>query len=284
MANASTSTSIPSAPAPERYTHGHHESVLRSHTWRTVENSASYLIGELVPGKTVLDIGCGPGTITADFARRVAPGRVTGLDASGEVVVKAAQHACDQGLDNVDFVVGDAYGLEFADGTFDVVHAHQTLQHLADPVQALKEMCRVTKPGGVVAARDADYSAMFWFPAIAGLDEWMSVYQAVHRGNGGDPDAGRSIRDWALQAGFTDIACTGSMWAYGTDAERTWWGGLWADRVLHSAFGPQAIALGVADQTDLQRIAGAWKQWADTPNAWFGVPHGELLARKPQAT
>lgn len=281
MATLSSSKTPGSTPSAERYTHGHHESVLRSHTWRTVENSAAYLVAELTPGATVLDIGCGPGTITADIANRVAPGRVIGVDASAEVIAAAAQHAADQGLSNVEFAVGDAYALEFGDGTFDIVHAHQTLQHVADPVRVLREMARVTKPGGVVAARDADYNGMFWFPAIAGLDEWMAVYQAVHRSNGGDPDAGRSIRNWALQAGFADIACTGSMWAYGTDAERAWWGGMWADRVLHSAFGPQAIALGVADQAGLDRLSDAWRQWADTPNAWFGIPHGEILARKP---
>jgi len=134
-----------------------------------------------------------------------------------------------------------------------------------------------------VAARDADYGAMFWFPAIPELDEWMAVYQAVHRSNGGDPDAGRSMRSWALQAELTDVECSGSMWAYCSDDERSWWGGMWADRVLNSSFGPQALALGVADQVALQRISDAWRQWADTPDGWFGIPHGEILARKPSA-
>jgi ubiquinone/menaquinone biosynthesis C-methylase UbiE len=64
------------------YTHGHHESVLRSHRWRTVENSAAYLVPFLRPGLDLLDVGCGPGSITQDFATRVAPGRVCGLDRS----------------------------------------------------------------------------------------------------------------------------------------------------------------------------------------------------------
>ena len=74
----------------ERYTHGHAEAVLQSHRWRTAENSAGYLLPSLRPGTTVLDIGCGPGTITADIARRVAPAPAIGLDNAAEVIALAA--------------------------------------------------------------------------------------------------------------------------------------------------------------------------------------------------
>src|SRR4029078_5394202 len=73
----------------EVYTHGHHESVLRRHTWRTAENSAGYLLAVLRPGLDLLDVGCGPGTITVDLAARVAPGRVLGLDPAAGVVDEA---------------------------------------------------------------------------------------------------------------------------------------------------------------------------------------------------
>ena len=107
----------------------HHESVLRSHTWRTAQNSAAYLLGHLRPGLSLLDVGCGPGTITVDLAARVAPGRVVGLDAAGPIVEQA------RGLsDSVEWRVGDAYTLDPDLHDFDVVHAHQVLQHLADPV------------------------------------------------------------------------------------------------------------------------------------------------------
>jgi ubiquinone/menaquinone biosynthesis C-methylase UbiE len=59
----------------DTYTHGHHDSVLCSHAWRTAGNSAAYLLGELHPGQRLLDVGCGPGTITLDLARG---GRRTG--------------------------------------------------------------------------------------------------------------------------------------------------------------------------------------------------------------
>ena len=144
------------------YTHGHHESVLRSHKWRTVDNSAAYLAPHLATGISVLDLGCGPGTITADIGRRVAPGRVLGIDASANVIEEARRDA--GGGPNVEFSVGDLYALHTDDDTFDIVHAHQVLQHLPDPVAALREMKRVCKPGGLVAARDGDYGAFRWYP------------------------------------------------------------------------------------------------------------------------
>jgi ubiquinone/menaquinone biosynthesis C-methylase UbiE len=86
------------------YTHGHHESVLRSHKWRTVDNSAAYLAPRLTSGSSVLDLGCGPGTITADIGARVAPGRVLGIDASANVIEEARRDAGSG--PNVEFSVG----------------------------------------------------------------------------------------------------------------------------------------------------------------------------------
>ena len=267
----------------EQYTHGHHESVLRSHTWRTVANSAAYLIPEIRSGQAVLDVGCGPGTITIDLARRVGPGSVVGIDASPDVIAQATATAAEQGIANVRFATGDAYALDFADNSFDIVHAHQTLQHLADPATALREMYRVTKPGGVVAIRDADYGGMIWFPPLPGLAKWMATYQAVHRSNGAEPDAGRHLRYWAVQAGLADVTATGSTWCFASDADRTWWGGMWADRVRNSSFADQAIERGFATDADIDDIRAAWLQWIDEPGAWFAVPNGELICRKPLA-
>lgn len=79
------------------YTHGHHESVLRSHTWRTAANSAGYLLDALRPHMRILDIGCGPGTITADLAALVPDGQVTGLEYAPEVLEQARATAADRG-------------------------------------------------------------------------------------------------------------------------------------------------------------------------------------------
>jgi ubiquinone/menaquinone biosynthesis C-methylase UbiE len=262
-----------------KYTHGHHESVLRSHRWRTAENSAAYLLGALKPGLALLDVGCGPGNLTIDLASRVSPGRVVGIDAAQTVVDAARAAAHEQGATAVEFEVADVYDLPFADRAFDVVHAHQVLQHLADPVAALREMRRVCRPGGVVAARDSDYETMTWYPESDGITRWLAMYRKVARANGAEPDAGRRLLHWANAAGFSEIRASASAWCYASPTEREWWGGLWADRVTESALGDQAVEQGFATRTDLEAMAAAWRRWATEPDGWFALLHGEILCR-----
>jgi SAM-dependent methyltransferase len=253
------------------YTHGHHESVLRSHNWRTAENSASYLLPHLRPELTLLDVGCGPGTITADLAGRVS--RVIAIDSAAEAVEVAQQTAPA----NVAFQVGDVHRLNFADAGFDVVHAHQVLQHVADPVRALREMRRVCRPGGIVAVRDSDYRAFAWYPELPELDDWLHLYLTISTSNGGAPDAGRRLLSWAQQAGFGDITATSSTWCFATPEDRTWWGGMWADRIRNSAIAKQALDGGYASREQLDRIAAAWQAWAEASDGWLSILHGELI-------
>lgn len=265
----------------DTYTHGHHESVLRSHSMRTVENSAAYLIPHLTIGTTVLDIGCGPGTITEGLAARVVPGPVVGIDRETGPLDAAAAVAKDKGLDNLTFRVGDAYALDFPDDAFDVVHAHQVLQHLTDPVAALTEMRRVCRPGGIVAARDADYAAMTWHPANPALDRWLDVYHRVARHNHAEPDAGRRLKSWARAAGFTELTCTASAWCFASADERAWWAGTWAQRVTESAMAEQALAAGISTPAELADLAAGWRAWAQEPDAWFAVLNAEIVAVAP---
>jgi len=259
------------------YTHGHHESVLRSHRWRTVANSAEYAAAYFTRDARVLDIGCGPGTITADIAARVAPGFVLGIDASSSVIEQARRDA--GGIENVEFAVGDVYALDLPDDSFDVVHAHQLLQHLPDPVRALREMRRVCKPDGVVAARDSDYAAFTWYPDSPALRAWLDLYERVARSNRGEPDAGRFLLKWAHAAGFAEVTPSASVWCFATPEDRAWWGTLWADRMMGSAIAEQATSEGFASRAELERMATAWRAWADDQDGWFAVLHGEIIGR-----
>jgi ubiquinone/menaquinone biosynthesis C-methylase UbiE len=262
------------------YTHGHHESVLRSHTWRTAENSAGYLLDSLHPGQSLLDVGCGPGTITMDLAGRVAPGKVVGVDAEAAVVARAQRLGPAGGGTGPVFAAGDVYALSFADLSFDVVHAHQVLQHLADPIAALSEMRRMLRPGGLLAVRDADYAAFAWAPADRLLDRWLELYHQVTARHGAEADAGRHLLGWVQEAGYVDWRATSSTWTFADPESREWWGGTWADRVRMSSFADQAVAFGLSDADELADIADAWRSWAARPDGFFAVVHGEVLARR----
>jgi ubiquinone/menaquinone biosynthesis C-methylase UbiE len=281
MATTDAASSAREAGREDRYTHGHHESVLRSHRWRTAENSAGYLLPHLRPGQSLLDVGCGPGTVTIDLARRLAPGKVVGLDNAKQVLDVARTAAEEADVRNVRFELGDAYALPFDDATFDVVHAHQLLQHLTDPVAALREMKRVARPGGIVAVRDADYSAMTWYPPSAALDEWLELYHEVTAANHAEADAGRRLLHWALDAGFepAGIVPTAGVWCYSAPEDRSWWGNLWADRSVASDFARQAVDHQLADDVALEHLADGWREWAAQPDGWLAVLHGEVLAR-----
>ena len=223
------------------YLHGHHASVLASHGARSAADSAAYLLPHLREGMRVLDVGCGPGTITLDLA--------------------------------------DVMALPYAAGSFDVVHAHQVLQHLTDPVGALREMARVTRPGGLVAARDVDYASMVWHPSSEGMTRWLDLYRRLARLNHAEPDAGRHLVAWAHAAGLSRLTPTASLWTYATPEQCVWWGGAWARRTLESTFATQAVERGLATAEELAQISAAWQSWSAHPDAWFAMTHAEVVAR-----
>lgn len=263
----------------DRYAHGHHASVLASHARRGIDDSAAYLLAHLHDGMTLLDVGCGPGSITIEFAERFPGARVIGIDAS-DVAVDAARAAADvAGVTNVEFRTGDAYALDMADGSVDVVHAHQVLQHLVDPPRALTEFRRVTRSGGIVAARDVDYEGVTWFPLLPPLREWLDLYLRVARAAGGEPAAARHLRSWFRSAGLDDLTVTGSVWTYASDDATSWWGRSWAQRATASSFAEHAVNGALATPADLERIADGWRAFAHAQDAWFQLPHGEIVAR-----
>jgi SAM-dependent methyltransferase len=250
--------------------------VLRSHRARTAANSVGYLLPRLHPTDRLLDIGSGPGTITADLARLVAG--VVAVEINDTAAALTQGELERQGVGGVEVRVGDVHALDLPDDEFDVVHAHQVLQHVADPVQALREMARVTRPGGVVAVRDSDYAAFAWYPRLPGLDRWLDLYQAAARANGGEPDAGRHLLSWAHAAGLDAVTAASSTWCFATPESRAWWGGMWAERITDSDLADQLLREGRASRPELEDVADAWRAWANDRDGWISIPHGELVA------
>lgn len=258
----------------DTYTHGHQEAVLRSHRWRTAANSAGYLLPHLRPGCDLLDVGCGPGTITRELASAVAPGRVVGVDREPSVLEEARRTSGGP----VEFQIGDVYRLDFEDASFDVVHAHQLLQHLSDPVSAVMEMRRLLRPGGLLAVRDADYGAFVWHPTDGRLDRWRELYTSVCARNGAQADAGRRLPSWVTAAGFRHLDVSSSTWTFADLDARRWWAGTWAERTLGSSFAQQALDYGLSTRGEMEAIAAGWRDWAERTDGVFVVVHIEVLA------
>lgn len=263
----------------ESYTHGHHPVIVAAHARRTAAEAAGFVLPRISAGMRVLDVGCGPGSITVGLADHVGPtGHVVGVDNSREAIAIAASTRGHR--PHLDYQVASVYELPFAAASFDVGYGHQTLQHLGDPVAALVEIRRVLRPGALLAVRDSDYGTMTHFPRYAELDAWLELYHAVARANGGEPDAGRRLSAWVRRAGFSEITVSSSVWTYATPDERAEWASLWANRIVLPRFRDRAAELGLAEAEGIAAMAEAWMHWAQEPDGWFGFIHGEVVATR----
>jgi SAM-dependent methyltransferase len=104
-------------------------------------------LAEIRPGQRVLDVGCGPGALTAELAGRIGAGAVSAVEPSASFAAAARER-----LPGVDIRLSAAEHLPFPDDSFDAAMAQLVVHFMADPVAGLREMARVTRPGGVVAA------------------------------------------------------------------------------------------------------------------------------------
>jgi ubiquinone/menaquinone biosynthesis C-methylase UbiE len=266
------------APAGETYQHGHHASVVTNHAKRTAENSAAFFLPFLKPGMRLLDVGCGPGSITAGLALRVEPGETIGIDPSPGVIDTARSLA--KGPEHLTFEVGNIYEPRFVAESFDAVFAHQVLQHLTRPVDALRQMRRLLNPGGMVGVRDVDWGSATFYPENEGMRRFLALYHELAQRNGGQPNAGRYMRRWFRNAGFADARTTTSTVSYTDRAGTEEWGDTYAERTLHSNVANRALEFALATRSDLEEIAAAWRAWGRDPDAFFCFSNTEVVAWK----
>jgi ubiquinone/menaquinone biosynthesis C-methylase UbiE len=182
---------------------------------QTAENCVAYVVPHVAPTMKILDVGCGAGALTCYFAKFVPDGAVVGLDQNEDGLVVAREQAASKGIANISFVAGNVLSLGYSDGEFDVVHSHQVFHHV-DASAALKEMMRVTKPGGVVATRDTSH-ILHW-PPTKEIDEFISISDATMEASGGNSNTGAKYRRFSREAGFQekDICIKASSWCYST--------------------------------------------------------------------
>ncbi|GJE98533.1 S-adenosyl-L-methionine-dependent methyltransferase [Phanerochaete sordida] len=265
------------------YIVGQGDAVLKLFGQRTVDNSAAYLKDSLEPHMTILDVGCGPGSITIDLARRVPQGRVTGVDTESArpTLDKARAQAEREGVKNVDFRVGDALALPFADASFDVVHAHQVLIHVTDPLRMLAEMRRVAKPGGLVACRTWDDGTLMMVPPSEGVGRARAITQRVMDFSGRNFEAGRYTPRWAREVGFkpANIKVTTSNYTSYTPAERYYFASMMTNVLKESPMKTVALEKGLATEEDFERGIAAWEEWTTNEDGLSVGVNVEILCR-----
>lgn len=189
----------------ERYTLGYDAAALAFVSRRTLDSHGAFFIDHLQPGMRVLDVGCGPGSMTLGIAGRIGDGRVTGLDLDESQVKLAQQSATERGVSNASFRSGSAYELPFDDAQFDAVFSHALIEHLSEPVRAMRQFLRVLKPGGVMGVATPDWSGFLYGPLTPEMRAAVKAYEALQVGNGGDVNVGHKLSQYAIDAGFERV-------------------------------------------------------------------------------
>jgi ubiquinone/menaquinone biosynthesis C-methylase UbiE len=225
-----------------------------SHGGRTAESQAAFLLPYLRPGMTVLDMGCGPCSITVGLTAAVAPGRTVGIDLD------------PLPLAGIDVVVGDVMSLPFPDATFDAMYASALLQHLPDPLGALREARRVARPGAVIGLVDADWDGELLYPTNGVLRRSMDVARKIRKGT--SPFVGKRLRHLLNEAGFCRTEGSARVLHYGTADETRAFGAFTASLFRHRTTVERAVAEGWSTVEALEEMSQAWIAWGECSGAF----------------
>lgn len=158
----------------------------------------------LGPGKRVLEIGCGPGFITAMMAEECAPAKALGLDASEELL-DAANRLVKPKHDNLSFMKGDAYETGLAPASYDFIYNRMIYQHLSEPLRAAKEAKRLLAPGGKIVIADVDAGWQMIEPTCPEFDQLNELACRAQIKVGGDRFIGRKLPETLTAAGFKNV-------------------------------------------------------------------------------
>jgi SAM-dependent methyltransferase len=246
-------------PMTEAYTPGYTQTASNFMAQRSALSHAKFLLPHLDATSRLLDCGCGPGSMSCDFAKIAVSGHVEGIDQEQSQVELARARAAEQGLTNATFAIGSIYDLPYPDASFNVVFAHAIFEHIASPEKALAEMLRVLEPGGLVAIRSPDWGGFIVGPEIPGLHAAIDSYANLQLANGGDTHIGRKLPRLLRTSGFETVQFSATY-----DCSQS--PSLIADVM--------ALKLGDAD-------ANALRSWSVDPDAFFAQSWCEVLGTKP---
>jgi ubiquinone/menaquinone biosynthesis C-methylase UbiE len=182
------------------YTPGWAQDMLSMLTARTAAERAGFLLPLLANGQRVLDLGCGPGSITAGLADAIAPdGLLLGIDREPGQLVLASSAAAGS------FAAGRADELPIATYSLDVAFAHALFEHLSEPAAVLAQLRRVLRPGGLLALSSSDWSGAVLDPRTPDVDRALAGHYRLRREAGGDPFLGARLPELVRTNGFVEV-------------------------------------------------------------------------------
>jgi SAM-dependent methyltransferase len=248
-------------------------------TRRTLANSHPTLLRLLRPGLSVLDVGCGPGTLTREIARLVAPAAVVGMDRSRAMICMAEAAIPPGSMDHLVFYTGDIRRSAW-DGEFDVVNAIRTLGWIRDPGRALARMARAAAPGGTVIVRDDDHTRAQWSGAP---EAWLRFFRAFLRGReagGLDSAIARRLPALGEAAGLEDLTLTRHVTVVTSgDADFFRVAGRW--RMIAGSRGRQVVAAGHLSESERRDALAAYTEWMRRSDAAHTSLEACLVGRRP---
>ncbi len=264
-----------SDPSGEIYSHESNPAFEAQLAVRKAKREAAFLLPHLRPGMRLLDVGCGPGSITLGLAQAVFPGQVVGIDRQPAQIDSARALAVSRGIHNVRFEVATVYELPFASDSFDVAFANGVIMHLREPLRALCEMRRILRPGGIAAVRDPDWGTSVHAPMTPRLQQWIELAARVREFNGGNPYLARHYRQLLLDAGFVRTEASGTVNVAGSlDETRRHGAFLQAQRL---GLAPTALGRGWLERAELEALSTEIDAWAVRPDAFAATTWCEAL-------
>ena len=248
---------------------------------RHASTHASFFIDYVKSGMSILDCGCGPGSITLDLAELVSPAQAIGIDIESTQIEKARmlQHA--RKVRNVEFQVGDLNKLPFNDNTFDAVFAHGVIEYFRNPVHAFSEMRRVLKSNGVFGARHGDWGGFLLATKNSYTKKAFSVFIRLMRRNGGDPYFGRNQFSSLRKAGFSRMISSASYDCWTPTPETARKGGHFMNLYFKGEeFVGPVLRHNMIDRTTLEKIQSAFDDWGEDQDIFAAEAWGEAVAWK----
>ena len=245
--------------------------VQEHYTGRTFEQVQTYFAGRLKPGMNVLDCGCGPGTLTLGLAQAVDPGQATGIDIEPGMVDRANVLANEGDIKHAEFRVDDITDLSFPNDCFDLVFVSAVLEHLPDPVVALKEIRRVLKPGAVSVIINTDWGDPLISPESDDIRRFFELFEAGFNRYGGSLNRGRHLRLMMREAGLDVTEFQAYYGSSGTPVTIQYTVGGYISWMKNFRIFDEAVSLGDVDRSTLDKMEENMLKWADNPEAFIAV-------------